>query len=142
MSETTENLDDGVSDETPVVESAAPADDRDDIEELEALTGAALFEYRAIQLKSGRYEYPISKPVKDIDGEELHALRIRKPKPKDLRLLDTVPGEIAGIYAITARCAGIKDSEIDDMEWDDLLPITDWVQSFLPGGAAPTGAAR
>lgn len=84
--------------------------------------------------------FALTQPVKDIDGTELQELALRKPKPKDLRVLDKVEGEIAGMYEIVARCAGIAVSEIDDMEIEDLTPVIDWVTSFLPGGVASTGS--
>lgn len=82
--------------------------------------------------------FTLATPVKDMDGAPLDTLELRKPKAKDLRALDKVDGEIAGMYEIVSRCSGVPVSEIDEMELADLTPVIDWVSGFLPGGAAST----
>lgn len=84
-----------------------------------------------------RKTFSLSVPVPDLDQTPLNELSLRKPKPKDLRVLDRVEGEIAGMLEIIAKLAGVPVASIDDMDIEDLVPIIDWVTGFLPRGAAP-----
>ena len=90
---------------------------------------------------SKRKTFTLSEPVRDIDGTELTALELRKPKAKDLRVFDRVEGEIAGTYELVAKLAGIPVSQVDEMELSDLGPIMEWVTGFLPKGLADTDGA-
>lgn len=78
--------------------------------------------------------FTLSEPITDLDGSELNQIGLRKPKAKDLRVLDKVEGEIAGMYEILSRLSGVPVSSIDELEATDLTAMIDWLTPFLPGG--------
>lgn len=89
-------------------------------------------------MNTEKKKFPLTHPMKDWETPDgmLNEIALRKPKAKDLRVFDEVTGEIASIYALIANLAGITQSQVDDMEISDLIPIIDWVSDFLPKGLA------
>ncbi len=65
---------------------------------------------------------------------------LRKPKPKDLKLLDAFDGrEIAGTIALIASLSNLDTLEVENLEMEDFGPLGDVLAQAMPSGLA-TGA--
>lgn len=86
-----------------------------------------------------RTAFKLSRPVKDLDGTELHELRLREPVMRDLTKMDPNDNLYTQMVTLMGCCSGIREDDLMALPVTDVMPIFDWLNNFLAPGAAPTG---
>ncbi len=84
--------------------------------------------------------YTLLFPVtyKDAAGNEatVTELKLRRPKAKDMRLLERVQneggGDIAASLALLAAINGLPEAAIDELDAEDVLELSGVLLGFLP----------
>ncbi|MBV5272502.1 MAG: phage tail assembly protein [Lamprocystis purpurea] len=71
-------------------------------------------------------------------GETLSQLTLRRPRVRDLRLLDEAKGDVGKTAALIGALAGLTPREVDQLDAGDFTRLGLAVADFLPG-AQPTG---
>jgi len=71
-------------------------------------------------------------------GEEVTYLTLRRPRVKDLKLLDAAQGDVGKTAALIGSLAGLTPKEVDQLDAGDFTRLGQAVADFLPG-AQPTG---
>ena len=75
---------------------------------------------------------------KDGAGNEIAVteLKLRRPKAKDMRLLERVQneggGDIAASLALLAAINGLPETAIDELDAEDVLELSGVLLGFLP----------
>ena len=72
-------------------------------------------------------------------GETLSQLTLRRPRVKDLKLLDEAKGDVGMTAALIGALAGLTPREVDQIDAGDFTRLGLALADFLPG-AQPTGA--
>ncbi|MGN8157109.1 phage tail assembly protein [Salinisphaera sp. SWV1] len=86
-----------------------------------------------------RTAFPLSTPVRDLDGTELDKLHLREPVTGDLCSMEPEGNQNEQMVNLIASCAGIQAVEVKKLPLRDTLPMFEWLNDFLSGGAAPIG---
>lgn len=84
--------------------------------------------------------YTLLFPVtyRDVAGSEVTVaeLKLRRPKAKDMRLLERVQneggGDIAASLALLAAINGLPETAIDELDAEDVLELSGVLLGFLP----------
>jgi hypothetical protein len=84
--------------------------------------------------------YKLLFPViyKDAAGNEVTVmeLKLRRPKAKDMRLLERVQndggGDIAASLALLAAINGLPETAIDELDAEDVMELSGVLLGFLP----------
>jgi hypothetical protein len=87
---------------------------------------------------------PVKVTYKGPNGEReetITEVKLRRPKGKDLRIMDRHEGNIAKGMAMVARLSGLDDHVIDELDGEDLMVLLDRVAGFLPDGPATGGTS-
>jgi len=71
-------------------------------------------------------EYPVTS-----NGETLQRLNVRRPKVKDLEMVDGIEGEMAKSIRLLANLSDTTDDHIRDMDAGDFQKAADLVGDFL-----------
>ena len=70
--------------------------------------------------------------------EEITELTLRRPKAKDLRIMDKPMGEVAKTIELIAALSGHPTKVIDEVDGEDLEALGKVIEGFTPPGQ-PTG---
>ena len=76
-------------------------------------------------------------PIK-VEGTEIDSLTIRRPKVRDLKVIDQTKGEVARGIALVATLCDIPEPSVNEMDAEDFQAVSEVVGNFL-GVAPPTG---
>ncbi len=69
------------------------------------------------------------------DGETVTELVIRRPKGKELREVEKMTGEVGAMqasYHMAAALTGLTVDDIDEMDGEDVINLSELVADFLP----------
>lgn len=89
--------------------------------------------------ESARTTFKLSRPIKDIDGTEVHQLRLREPVMRDLTKMDANDNLYTQMVTLMGCCSGMLEDELMKLPVPDVMPVFDWLNDFLAPGAAPIG---
>ncbi|MDX9860883.1 MAG: phage tail assembly protein [Rhodospirillales bacterium] len=81
---------------------------------------------------------PLSAPI-SANGAEVRELVLRRPKVKDLRVIDDAKGEVDKVVTLAAHLADVPPSSINDMDAADFVRLATALAGFF-GVSLPTGA--
>lgn len=89
--------------------------------------------------------YPLKYPVEIKSAEtgevveKITELKLRRPKGKQLKVIDTATGEVGKTLALIAACSGQTLKIADELDGEDIVELGVIVEGFF-GGRLPTGA--
>ena len=69
------------------------------------------------------------------DGQRIAEVTVRRPKVKDLRVLDDLGADgddLARGVAMAAQLTGLPTAAIDEMDASDFAQVSDVIAGFLP----------
>jgi hypothetical protein len=72
-------------------------------------------------------------------GGEVSELTLRRPRVRDLKLLDEAKGDVGKTAVLLGALAGLTTKEVDLLDAGDFARLGQAVADFLPS-AQPTGA--
>ena len=81
--------------------------------------------------------YPITTTFKGPDGEReetITELVIRRPVAGDLRVTDSVTGDVAKSLALLARITGVDQRALDKLDTVDLTALGEVIEGFTKAG--------
>jgi hypothetical protein len=92
--------------------------------------------------------YPLKHPIEttfrpnggEARTEVLSEVTMRRPKARDLRVLDRYPGKIAQALALIQTLSGLNQAQVDELDAEDVTGLSEIVGDFLPD-TPTTGAA-
>jgi hypothetical protein len=77
----------------------------------------------------------------DKDGnvaEKITCISLRRPKGKQMKAMDNAKGSMSRILALLAVCGGLLPVEVDAMDGEDIMALSELITGFL-GQSLPTG---
>lgn len=77
-------------------------------------------------------EYPI-----EIDGVEIKSLRLRRPKVRDLQVMEREKTDMAKTIMLIANLAEITPEQVQEMDAGDFARVSEVVMGFLGVGSPP-----
>lgn len=81
-----------------------------------------------------KLKYPI-----DVDGVQTDTLKLRRPKVRDIKLMDSFSGDIEkGIQLIAVLCE-IPPASVEDLDADDFGVVSKKVGDFMPSAGPMSG---
>lgn len=66
-----------------------------------------------------------------VGDRQVTKLHIRRPRVRDLKLMDKLEG-VEGSVAMIAQLSGESDALIEELDASDFVAISDMVEGFLP----------
>lgn len=86
-------------------------------------------------------KYPIEIKADKSDKiiETITVIELRRPKGKQLKVMDKVQGENAKTLALIAACSGLPLSTLDEIDGEDFADLAEIVEVFF-GKRQKTGA--
>src|SRR5947209_4557268 len=87
-------------------------------------------------------KHPITITLRPKGGEEreetISETSVRRPKARDMRLLDRHPGKIAQSLALIGALTKLTPAQIDELDGEDVAGLGEIIGDFFPDGR-PTG---
>lgn len=77
--------------------------------------------------------YKLKTPV-TIGEEKIERVELQPPKGKHIKHVDPNNLTIGVVMGVAAKISGLRPAFFDEMETEDLMPITEIVGNFLGGG--------
>lgn len=75
-----------------------------------------------------------------VDGIETDTLHLRRPKVRDLKLMDQHTGDVnKGIHLLAALCE-VPPAVIEDLDMDDFGKLSGKVEGFMPSAGKTSGS--
>lgn len=66
--------------------------------------------------------------------ETISEVSLRRPRTKDLRVVDGTGGDVAAAIALVARLTGLAIVQVDELDAEDFGAIMEKVAGFTPPG--------
>lgn len=82
-------------------------------------------------------KHPITCTLKGPEGdreETISEVTLRRIKGKDLRVVDTVTGEVAATLALISKISGLPIAQVDQLDAEDIAVIGAMIEDFMPPG--------
>lgn len=73
--------------------------------------------------------------------ETIHEVTLRRPKGKDLRVMDRHPGKMAQSLALIAALSGLTTAQVDELDAEDITGLGEIVGDFFPELQATGGTS-
>ena len=81
-----------------------------------------------------KLEHPI-----EVDGVMTDTLKLRRPKVRDIKMMDQYPGDVEkSIYLLSALCE-IPPDAVEEMDANDFGRISEKVSGFMPSAGRMSG---
>lgn len=82
-------------------------------------------------------KHPLTLTLRGPDGERQETrteLQLRRPRAKDMRVLDSASGDVGAAIAMTAQLSGLSILEADELDAEDLQSLQEIIDGFLGSG--------
>ena len=82
-------------------------------------------------------KHPITTTFRSSAGEReetVTEVTVRRPKAKDLRVVDAATGEVAQAIALMAQLTTLTVAQIDDLDVEDFAALGKVIEGFMPPG--------
>lgn len=81
-------------------------------------------------------KHPVETHFRPKGGEErietLTEVTMRRPKARDLRVMDRYPGKVAQALALIQTLSGLNPAQVDELDAEDVTGLSEIVGDFLP----------
>ena len=74
-----------------------------------------------------------------VDGREVAQLTLRRPKVRDLEVMDKVPGDVAKAVTLVSNLAELTPDQVRELDAEDFSRAAEHLVDFLGVGRATSG---